>query len=328
MKTLANSATLLGVALVSAGAAHAQTTLRLGHNQVEEHTYHVTAQYFADKVEEISGGDVQINIIPNGALGQEASLLQSVASGNLDMSISTAANASGFVPELGFLSVSYLFADGDHFTRTISDDDFNASLDSMIENRDPGFQRVATMTPGARSVYTTFGPVESLDDIEGEKIRVMSSPVESQVWSRLGALPVAIPFGDIYTGMQTGLIVAAENSPGSYALNKHNEVAPYFSVTEHQWPISLIFVSDAAWERLDEDQRAAVTEAGRVTAEFAATSTIESDNALLESMSVKYGVKVNRPDTAPFRERLLDFQDAKAEELDVIPVLERIRAMQ
>lgn len=319
-------AVALAATALSSGAL-AQTTLRLGHNQVEQHSYHLSAVYFAEQVAELSGGEVTINIIPGGALGQEDTLLQDVASGNLDMSISTTANASGLVPELGFMSVSYLFANGEHFAKSMVDAEFNEELDKLIEARSPGFARAATITPGARSVYSSFGPVNSLEDIAGKKIRVQASPVESEVWTILGALPVSIPFGDVYTGMQTGLIVAAENSPGSYILNKHNEVAPYFSLTEHQWPISIISISDATWETLDDGQREAIMEAGRRTADYGVAKTMEIDNGLLAEMEEKYGVTVARPDSAPFSEKLAEFQDKKAAELNAQPLLERIRAL-
>lgn len=321
------AAGLACMAAIAGGPALAQTELRLGHDQVTEHVYHTTAKFFAERVKELTDGEVTVRIFPGATLGTETSMLQEVVSGNLDMSISTTANASSFVPQFGILSVSYLFSGGEHFKAAVVDETFNQELDKMIESRDPGFVRIATITPGARSIYNTFGPVSSLDDIDGRKMRVMASPVESTVWSELGTLPVAIPFGEVYTGMQTGLIDAAENSPGSYVLNKHYEVAPYFSLTEHQWPISLIFMGGTTWESLSEAHREAIRQAGRETAAFGVQSAIDSDNKLIEEMSEKYGVKINRLDTAPFVEQLSDLQDSVATDLGTQDLLKRIREL-
>src|SRR5690606_27503765 len=116
----------------------------------------------------------------------------------------------------------------------------------------------------------------SIDDLKQIKMRVMASPVESKVWSALGTSPLAIPFGELYTGMQTGLVQAAENSPGSYGLNKHYEVASYFSLTGHQWPISGIFISDITWNKLSDKHKAAFTKvAGEISA-FAVKDAVES----------------------------------------------------
>lgn len=313
--------------LASSSAMAQEVVLRLGHDQVTEHTYQATTEFFAEKVAELTNGEVEVRIFPGATLGTETSMLQEVISGNLDLSVSTTANASSFVQAFGILSVSYLFADADHFRRAIVDDTFNGLIDEMIASQSPGFVRVATMTPGARSLYNIFGPVDSLDDVAGKRMRVMASPVESTVWGQLGTLPIAVPFGDVYTGMQTGLIDAAENSPGSYVLNKHYEVAPYFSLTEHQWPLSLIFMGEEKWASLSEAHQEAIREAGRETAAFGVENAIAGDNALLEEMEA-YGVTVNRLDTAPFVEQLAALQDETAESLGAQAVLERIRELQ
>jgi TRAP-type transport system periplasmic protein len=319
---------VVALALMASGSALAQeVVLRLGHDQVTAHTYQATTEFFAERVAELTNGEVEIRIFPGATLGTETSMLQEVISGNLDLSLSTTANASSFVQPFGMLSVSYLFSDGDHFKRAIVDEEISAALDAMIEEQDPGFIRVATITPGARSLYNIFGPVESLDDVAGKKMRVMASPVESQVWGELGTLPIAIPFGDVYTGMQTGLIDAAENSPGSYVFNKHYEVAPYFSLTEHQWPMSLIFMGETSWAGLSEAHQEAIIQAGKETAAFGADNAIEGDNALLEEMTEKYGVTVNRLDTAPFVEQLSALQDQTAEALGAQDILARIREL-
>ncbi|WGF89755.1 TRAP transporter substrate-binding protein [Marinivivus vitaminiproducens] len=315
------------LAALTAGPLSAQTTLRLGHDQVADHTYNATSQFFAERVAELTNGEIEIRVFPSATLGTETSMLQEVASGNLDLSISTTANASSFVPQFGILSVGYLFSGADHFRRTVTDERFNALLDELITEQDPGFKRIATITSGARSLYTTSLPVHSMDDISGIKMRVMASPVESTVWSDLGTLPVSIPFGDVYTAMQTGLIQAAENSPGSYVLNKHYEVAPYFSLTEHQWPMSIVAISPMTWDRLTEQQQQAIVQAGKDASAFGVDNAIESDNRLLDEMAAKYGVTITKVDTAPFVASLAELQDETAEDLGTEGLLARIREL-
>ena len=320
------AAALATAGLIAATSASAET-LRLGHDQVTAHTYHDTTQHFADRVGELSDGALEVEIFPGATLGTETSMLEQVIDGNIAMSVSTTANASSFVPAFGILSVSYLFEDADHFRSAVADEEFNALIDEMIADQNPGFIRVATITPGARSMYNSQGPITGLADMEGKKMRVMASPVESEVWSALGTLPVAIPFGDVYTGMQTGLVQAAENSPGSYILNKHHEVAPYYSVTEHQWPISLIFMNKQQFEALPQENQDAIMQAGRDVSLFGVENAIEGDNKLLGEMEEKHGVTVNRLDTAPLVDAVADLQDSKAEELGTTAILERIRAL-
>lgn len=322
---------LLGAALGSAllmSTASAETVLRMGHDQTEAHGYHEVGLFLDKRLKEELGEDYSVRIFPGAQLGNEMAMLDSVIAGNLDMSLAATANASTFIPELGLFSVSYIFENVDHFRRVVNDEKFNAMLDELIASKDLGIRRIATFTAGVRNVYNADGPVETLDDLAGVKMRVMASPVESQVWTQLGTLPVSIPFGDVYTGMQTGLVQAAENAAAVYASNKHYEVAPYYSLTEHQWLISMLYMSDATYESLPDDVKAALAKIGPEVADHVIDYVLESDAAFVEKMKKEYGVKVNKVDTAPLVARLVETQDKVAAELGVEDLLARVRELQ
>lgn len=317
----------LTIGMATPVLAQQKITLRLGHDQVTGHTYHRSTLHFAKRVAEESNGEIQIRVMPGAQLGTETSMLDGLRSGNIDLSVSTTANASSFVRKYGLLSVSYLFKDDTHFLRTLNDPEFLKLFDAMTAEANPGFRRAGLITPGARHYYSNKGPVNSIDDLAQIKMRVMASPVESKVWGALGTSPLAIPFGDLYTGMQTGLVQSAENSPGSYALNKHYEVARFFSMTGHQWPISGIFISDITWNKLSDKQKAAIAKVGSEISNFSVKDAVESDAKVLEEMQSKNGVQVNKVDTAPFVEKLSALQDDVAKELGVTEMLARIRAL-
>lgn len=317
----------LTVGVAVPALAQQKITLRLGHDQVTGHTYHRAALHFAKRVNEESGGEIEVRVMPGAQLGTETSMLDGLKSGNIDMSVSTTANASSFVKKYGILSVSYLFADDKHFVRALNDAQFLKLFDDMTSEANPGFRRVGLITPGARHYYSNKGPVATIEDLKQIKMRVMASPVESKVWGTLGTSPLAIPFGELYTGMQTGLVQSAENSPGSYALNKHNEVAKYFSLTGHQWPISGIFMSDITWKKLSDKHKAVFAKVGGEISSFSVKDAVESDGKILEDMQAKGGVQVNKVDTAPFVAKLSALQDDIAKELGTVDLLARIRAL-
>jgi tripartite ATP-independent transporter DctP family solute receptor len=319
----------IGLTVGAAAPVFAQqkVTLRLGHDQVTGHTYHRSALQFAKRVAEESNGELEIRVLPGAQLGTETSMLDGLKSGNIDLSISTTANASSFVRKYGLLSVSYLFTDEKHFERVLTDPEFLRLFDAMTEEAKPGFRRAGLITPGARHYYSNKGPVSSIDDLKQIKMRVMASPVESKVWGALGTSPLAIPFGELYTGMQTGLVQSAENSPGSYALNKHYEVARFFSLTGHQWPISGIFISDITWNKLSDKHKAVIQKVGSEISKFSVKDAVESDAKILEDMQAKNGVKVNKVDTAPFVSKLAVLQDDVSKELGTTELLARIRAL-
>jgi tripartite ATP-independent transporter DctP family solute receptor len=321
---------LFAFGLVAGGSlpAYAQQTLRFGHDQPTAHGYQEAGVYLKKRLAEKTGGAYDVRVFPGAQLGNEMAMLDTVISGNLDMSIAAAANASTFVPELGMFSVSYIFADLDHFKRALNDAEFNRLVDAKIAARKVGFRRVATFTAGVRNVYNNQGPIKSVQDLSGLKMRVMASPIESKVWGRLGAKPVAIPFGDVYTGMQTGLVQGAENAAAVYGSNRHYEVAPFYSMTGHQWLIAFLFVSDVTWEKLPADVRSAITEIGKEMTDHVVDFVVESDAKFVGEMKSKFGVKVNVVDTGPFVKRLAPLQDEVAKELGMEAILARIRALQ
>lgn len=310
-----------------ASVAGAETVLRLGHDQPEAHGYQEVGVYLNKRLQEETNGEYTVQIFPGAQLGNEMAMLDNVISGNLDMSIAASANASTFIPELGMFSVSYIFEDVEHFRRVLNDEKFNAMIDEIIAEKDLGIQRIATFTAGVRNVYNKDKPIASLEDLDSMKMRVMASPIESQVWDELGTLPVAIPFGDVYTGMQTGLVQAAENAAAVYASNKHYEVAPFYSLTGHQWLVAFLFISNQTLEKMPPEVQATVKEIGKEMTNHVIDYVVESDAAFVEKMKSEYGVKVNEVETGPFVERLAPTQDKVAKDLGVEDLLARVREL-
>ena len=310
------------------GANAAEFELRLGHDQPVSSNYQGTLEEFAKQVAEKTNGKVEIKIFPGAQLGSETAMLEGLEVGNIDMSVSAAANASTYVPALNIFSAGYLFDDAEHFKKVLADPQFEAAIDSRIETAAPGFRRVATISGGLRNVYNNKGPIKTLADIQGLKMRVMASPIESQVWGGLGALPLAMPMGDLYTGMQTGLLQAGENAASNYVGLKHYEVAPYYSLTGHEWLVCFVFVSDAAWTKLPEDVRQIILDAGKDLAGYSVDFTVGNDAKELKTVSGNGTVKVNEVDTAPFKAELQPLQNEVADKFDAGDILKRIRDLE
>jgi len=313
---------------LSSPSGAAEFELRLGHDQAVASNYQGPLEEFAKRVNEQTNGRVEIQIFPGAQLGGETAMLEGLEVGNIDMSVSAAANASTYVPSLGVFSVGYLFDDKDHFKKVLADKRFEQLIDEKIGAATPGFRRVATITAGLRNVYNSRGPVETMADLGGLKMRVMASPVESEVWGDLGALPLAMPMGEVYTGMQTGLLQAGENAASNYVSLKHYEVAPYYSLTGHQWLICFVLVSDVTWNRLPEDIQKKIMGVGNDISGFSVDFTAKNDATALKSVVDDGKAKVNEVETAPFKKELLPLQDEVAEKMDSTEILARIRELQ
>lgn len=331
VQTLRTRATCLFLAFAATAfatfPASAAETLRFGHDQQESHAYHFAGTEMARLLAEKTGGAYEIKVFPGAQLGNEPAMLDGLRSGNIDFAIAASGNAATALPFLGMFSVSYLFENSDHLKRALNDPELVALVDRKIADADVGFRKVAWFTAGARNVYNNQRPIMSVADVGDIKLRVMSSPVEAKVWGMLGAKPLAIPFGEVYTGMQTGLVQAAENTPAVYAANKHHEVAPHFSLTAHQWMVAFVFVSDATWNKLPEDLQKAVLDIGQDIAADVVDYVKASDEKMLNEISEKYDVKVNEVDKSGFISTLAPVQDEVAAELGMEAALARIRAV-
>ena len=301
-------------------------TLRFGHNQQTDHVYHAVADYFAQESEKRLEG-VEIKIFPAAQLGEEVPMLESVMAGVQDMAIAASAWTSTFVPSMGFFSVSYIFPTQEDFREALNDETLNALIDEKIADSGVAMKRVATITAGVRNLYNAVGPVETVDDVDGLRLRVMGSPIESQVWSAIGASPFSIPFSDVYTALQTGLAKGAENAAAVYAANKHYEVAPYYSLTGHQWLVGFVFISQSRWDSLTAEQQDTLLEIGKEATDLSIDYAAKTDADMLAELVANSGVQVNEVDTEGFVEKVAPIQDSAAEELGMQDVLARIREL-
>jgi len=130
------------------------------------------------------------------------------------------------------LNLPTTFDDIDHQMRVIADESIVGELFASLEETN-NFTVLGGFTQGNRSVYTTFGPVETPADLAGQKLRVQESELNVAMAQALGASATPMAYGELYTGLQSGVVDAAENNEVSYASQRHYEVAPYWSYTNH-----------------------------------------------------------------------------------------------
>ena len=303
----------------------ASYVFRMGHSQAPDHPFHDTCEYFADLVSEKTNGDVQINIFPNGQLGDEATMLESCSMGTLDFLMGNGANTAAIVPELSFLGVCYLFDDVDHITRVADDETIFQLYTDMIDNKHLNIKLLNLMGNGMRHLYTTR-PVSSLDDLKGMKIRVMPSAVDTEVWNTLGATATTVAFSEVYSALQTHMVDGAENTFSSYAASKHNEVAPYVTLTEHQWLVTELWASEQTLSQLPEEYVTAIYEAASETAGYSLDYQLQVDEEYRKQLE-EDGVTILEIDQTPWKEKITPLHEGIAEDLGCSDILARINEL-
>jgi TRAP-type transport system periplasmic protein len=315
----------LGAGAVAASLSRATAvaqesrTFTFGYDQPRETAYSFLADTFEKKLGEVSGGKLKIRQFPGAALGQEPEMAQKVRAGDLDFAINATANTSAIVPQAGVFSLHFVFRDDAHLERAMGDKAINDLFKKMIAENTTGARSLGLMTQGSRNMYAKF-PVSSVSDVAGKKVRVQATKTEDAFFSAYKAIPVHMPFGQVYTSLQTGLIQIAENGNDIVLKNKHYEVAPVVSKTEHEANNSQIWVSQKTWDSLMPEQRQWVQQAADFALPASSRRALELNTAAIASLQ-KLGVKFNdQVDKKGFIAIATPLQDTQAKELGTYAV--------
>jgi tripartite ATP-independent transporter DctP family solute receptor len=247
---------LLGAAIaaVSFGANAQEKHYRFAYDQPHTTGYGIVGDIFAAKLKELSKGQFIIDQYPGAQLGQEPQVLQLLKSGDIDFCISSSANAATVSPQAGVMSLHFLFRSEEHLTKALADPRLSDAFKAMIEGTVKGGHVIGLATLGLRSMYSKK-EIHNIGDIKGLKVRVQATPTEDAIFPAYGAQTVHMPFGSVYTSLQTGVVDVAENGINVYLANKHYEVAPVLSLTEHEANNSLVWISDKLWQSLSAEQK-------------------------------------------------------------------------
>jgi len=227
---------------------------RFAYDQPRNTGYSIAGDLFADKLKELSKGSMIVDQFPGAQLGQEPQLLQLVKAGDIEFAIVSSANTATISPQAGVMSLHFLFRNEAHVIRALADPKVFEAIKTMIDDTAQGLHVIGTGSQGVRHIYSKK-EIHKVDDIKGMKIRVQATATEDTMFPAYGAQTVHMPFGSVYTSLQTGVVEAAENSINVYLVNKHYEVAPVLSLTEHEANNALVFVSDKLWQSLSAEQR-------------------------------------------------------------------------
>ena len=296
-------------------AASAQNrTFSFAYDQPTTTAYGIAANIFDAKLKELSGGTMSINQFPGAQLGQEPQMLQKMRAGDIDFVITSTANASSVAPQAGVFSLHFIFRDQAHLQHVLADPAVANEFRAMIKDSVQGAHVLGLLTMGMRNMYSKK-EVHNINDIKGEKVRVQATKTEDTLFPAYGAQTVHMPFGEVYTSLQTGVVNIAENGVNVYLANKHYEVAPILSMTEHEANNNCIWVSDKTWNSLTPEQQKWVQAAADEVSkkEPAMALKLEKDSAdKLKTMGVKI---VENVDKTGFEKAAAPVQDELAKEL-------------
>src|SRR5881275_377127 len=261
MKLSLNKLTaVLAVAALACASLTAQArTFRSADVHNKDYPTNKAVAFMGDELSKASGGKDNIKVFGDSSLGSEKDTVEQVKIGALDMVRVNTSAFHGIVPESMIPALPFLFRDIEHFRKTM----YGPQGEKILVAFDKaGFVGLAFYESGARSMYAKK-PIKSVADMKGLKVRVQPSDLWVSLISAMGASPAPMPFAEVYTGLKTGLIDAAENNYPSYDETKHYEAAPAFSETMHAMPPEVLVFSKKIWDTLSKEEQAALRKAAK-----------------------------------------------------------------
>ena len=274
---------VLGLAITT--HADSQVTLVMAEVNPLDTIVGQTDAFFAQKVEELTGGSVKIDLQAAGVLGSENDVLDAIANydNSIDISrISAFALTTYGCKKASLLSIPYTWTGRDHFWAFVDSD---LAAEFLAEPQEIGLplRGIFYGEEGFRHFFTRE-PVNGIEDLKGLKLRVSNDPVMVGMVNGLGASATPIAFGELYSALQTGVVDGAEQPIANYKANAFPEVANNLILDGHTLGAIQVVITDTAWEKLTEEQQAAVMEAGKLAQEFNRQLSQDAENEVLDQL--------------------------------------------
>ena len=253
-------AVLLATVLFSGGSSQAQPkpmVMRLAETHPQDYPTTKGDYEFARLVKERSKGRIVVEVFHSKQLGEERAVIEQVQLGAIDMTRVSISAVSAFVRDLDAFQLPYLYRDAAHMWKVL---DGPIGQEILKKHEASNFVGVGWFESGSRNFYTKK-QVKAVSDLKGMKIRVQQAPLMVGMVEALGAVATPLPYGEVYSALQAGVVDGAENNWPSYLTTSHFEVAKYFIVDEHTRVPEITVGSKKLFDKLSKEDRALILKA-------------------------------------------------------------------
>ena len=303
---------VLSLCIVMPAAAAKARVLKFSSIHEPTHVSAITADLFAVRVNQLSKGELDVQVYHSRQLGDARQNVENIRNGSIAFTSVSIANLSQVIPAMDMFSLPYIFKNDAHYWYSIQ----HANIDKFMAQLEPkGIKRISWITSGARSLFTQK-PVRTPADLKGQKIRVMASPVMINTMKALGANGVPVAWGELYNALQTGVVDGAENNPPSLISMKFYEVSKYFTLDEHMRIPDVNIVSTKVYNKLTKSQQAAIDRAAIEATHFMRGAWMVSRQTSLNALKGKMA-GIIEPDKQPFIDAVADLVKSESKRLGV-----------
>jgi tripartite ATP-independent transporter DctP family solute receptor len=284
-----------------ARAQQAEFTYKYANNLPVTHPMNIRAREMADGIKAETNGRVEINIFPSNQLGSDTDMLSQLRSGGIEFFTLSGLILSTLVPAASINGIGFAFPNYDAVWKAM-DGELGAYVRAQIAKANlVAMEKI--WDNGFRQTTTSTKPIVAPEDFKGLKLRVPVSPLWTSMFKALEAAPASINFAEVYTALQTKIVDGQENPLAIIATAKLFEVQKYCSLTNHMWDGFWFLANRRAWERLPENMRSILAKHINAAGEKEREDVARLNATLQDELAAK-GMVFNRPDPAPFRDKL------------------------
>ena len=294
-RTLIALAACAAAAFASLGAQ--ATEFRSADIHPDDYPTVTAVKFMGERLKALSGGKHTIKVFNNSSLGQEKDTIEQTKIGALQMVRVNIAPMNNICAETQVPTMPFLFRSVDHLHKVL-DGPIGEEILRSCEKQ--GFVGLAYYDSGARSMFTAKKPVRSFADMKGLKVRVQQSDLWVTMLEAMGANATPMPMGEVYTGLKTGLIDAAENNYPTYESARAFEVAKYYTLTEHSMAPEMLLFSKRAWDRLSPEEQGWIRQAAKESVPYMRKQWEAREVKSLATVKAG-GAEIIEIDKAPFQ---------------------------
>jgi tripartite ATP-independent transporter DctP family solute receptor len=257
------TALALGAALATAAGAQQKMVLKASDVHPAGYPTVVAVEHFGDKLSRATNGRLSVQMFASMQLGGEKEAIEQAQVGAIQLARVSVGALGPVVPDLNVFNLPFLFRNTAHMEQVIDGEIGQELLAKVTGNPNAGLVGLLWMDAGARSMYNTKRPIQSIADLKGLKMRVIGNPMFVDMMNALGGNGVAMGYDQVFGALQTGVIDGAENNPPSFVFDNHYQVAKYLTLTEHLIVPEILVMSRKAWDALSKEDQALVMKFAR-----------------------------------------------------------------
>lgn len=305
------------------GAVYSQQkVIKLGTVLPDDNFLTQNAREFAKIVNEKSNGKIKVEVYPASQLGGERDQAEGLQLGTQEMTLISTGVLSAFAPEVGVFGLPFIFKSWDHLDKAL----LSSTAEKLKEDvtRKSGIRPLVWLEQGFRITITNGKSINKLADMKGMKIRVPEDRILMRTFQLLGASPTVIPWGEVYTALQTNVVVGMESTPTGIESMRFMEVSDYIAITNHQHAVCALLISDKLFKSLSvADQniiKVAANEVSKLNFSQALKAAQHSQNNLSKQAKL-----TTEPDITEFQKAVDEIYDEFGKQTNTLAYIREIQ---